>query len=129
MPIITLQSQRPLTDVDARVLAGQLTQLTAHHLRKDPTVTVVRVVSGEATGQWFVEGQAPADTHPLCALNIQITRGTNSKQEKEAWLEAVWGLIGAGSPPLPHYLSIVELDADQWGYNGLTQQKRKEQQG
>lgn len=126
MPLITAHFRQPLAADAAQQLASQLTQLTARCLRKDPKVTVVRVVSGEAAGQWFVDGHL--QPQPLCTLQIQITRGTNDRQDVQAWLDAVWSLVGNGAPPLPHYLSVVELDAAFWGFNGLSQQQRKELQ-
>lgn len=126
MPILTLHSLRELADEEKQQLASKLTEITARELGKDPTVTVVRIVTAHEGGDWFVAGRSVRGEQPLCALSIQITRGTNTQAQKNAWLSAVWAVLGSESASLPSYLSVIELDAEQWGYNGLSQQRRKE---
>lgn len=59
-------------------------------------------------------------------LDIKVTEGTNTKNEKAAYvkqvfagMEAILGRVASAS-----YIVIHEVHADAWGYQGETQEFR-----
>jgi phenylpyruvate tautomerase PptA (4-oxalocrotonate tautomerase family) len=127
MPIIVLNLKKPLCDDQRLGLAEELTRISISILRKDRTATVVRIENPCEDG-WFVNGRALTKQDCIVQLSITITRGSNTPEEKERWIEAAWRALSAHldlSVNHPHYIAVVELEASDWGYCGLTQADRK----
>lgn len=108
-------------------LAHALTELTAQLLGKRKEVTAVMVEDLPAT-RWYVGGRAVPG--PTACLEISITQGTNTAQEKAAFIAAAFAelqtQLGAGQPLEPaSYVIVRELPATDWGYGGQTQAARK----
>jgi 4-oxalocrotonate tautomerase len=109
-----------------RQVATLLTGLTAELLRKNRELTSVAIeyVSAE---QWFIAGKALA-AHGLATfcLDVKVTEGTNTKDEKAAYVgqvfAAVESLLGRLHPA--SYIVIHDVRADSWGYGGATQESR-----
>ncbi|KAF0811304.1 hypothetical protein IGB42_04237 [Andreprevotia sp. IGB-42] len=127
MPIITLKTNQTLAVGRLAHLAQQLTQLTSTILGKDPQLTVVSIETSREQATWFVNSEPSRAETPVAELSIKITAGTNSAAQKADWIRAGWELLKAelGDSVAPNYLSVIELDATSWGYNGLTQGYRK----
>lgn len=114
-----------LTDLPA--LAAALTALTARTLHKDPSLTTLRV-DRIAPGHWFAAGQPLPAGQRAHQLEIQVTAATNSDTEIEAWLAGADALLRealGGTERPPCYLVVQTLDAAHWGYNGLSQARRR----
>ncbi|CAG1018336.1 hypothetical protein BURC_03104 [Burkholderiaceae bacterium] len=128
MPFIHLQlAAAPGTEVDDALLAQTLTQLAAEVLHKRPPVTAVRVerVSPQS---WFIGGMPVLHRLQSTAhVQIQITAGSNSDDEKARFVDAVHeelsALLGGLHPA--SYVVVQEIAAGAWGYGGLTQAARK----
>lgn len=108
-------------------LARALTELTAQLLGKRKEVTAVMVEDLPAT-RWHVGGRAVQGS--TACLEISITQGTNTAQEKAAFIAAAFAelqtQLGAGQPLEPaSYVIVRELPATDWGFGGLTQAARK----
>ena len=76
---------------------------------------------------WFCGGRSLAE-EGLAGfwLDIRITDGTNTKDEKAAFVAAVFKRMGELLGPL-HSVSYVhanEVRGDAYGYGGLTQEQR-----
>lgn len=79
-------------------------------------------------GHWYVGGDEVR--RPTALLEISITAGTNTAEEKAAFVSAAFaelqrqlgedGLLEEAS-----YVVVRELPATDWGYGGRTQQARK----
>ncbi|TMH33387.1 MAG: 4-oxalocrotonate tautomerase [Betaproteobacteria bacterium] len=127
MPFIHIQFAAARgKSVRDETLAQTLTQLAGSVLRKKPEVTAVRVerVAPEA---WFIGGRTLAQHGQASAqVQIQITAGTNSADEKERFIAAVFdeltALLGQLHPA--SYVVVDEIAADSWGYGGRTQAAR-----
>ena len=108
-------------------LARALTELTAQLLGKRQEVTAVMIEDLPAA-QWFVGGrQVPG---PTACLEISITQGTNTAQEKAAFIAAAFAelqsQLGAGQAlESASYVIVREVPATDWGYGGQTQAARK----
>ncbi|UUZ69802.1 tautomerase family protein [Polaromonas sp. P2-4] len=68
---------------------------------------------------------------PTAFLEISITAGTNTPQEKAAFIAAAFEelqrQLGAGQPLEPaSYVIVREVPATDWGYGGQTQAARRQ---
>ncbi len=127
MPTLNLRVAAPLDAAQAQSLAAALTTLTADVLGKRREVTAVTVESLPAS-HWFVAGQ-PA-TRATAQLQIHITAGTNTAEQKARFIAAAFALLqrelapnGALEPA--SYVQVRELPASDWGYGGRTQSARQ----
>jgi 4-oxalocrotonate tautomerase len=127
MPLITVtcSSSRNTPSLKADIAAA-VTELTAKILRKDPKVTAIIVKSVDAA-DWFAGGRSLADQKLASYwLDIHVSEGTNTKDEKAAYLAAMFKRMGELLGPLHNesYLHVDEVRGDAYGFGGLTQERR-----
>ena len=107
-------------------IAAAVSELTAKILHKDPKVAAIIVKSVDAS-DWFVGGKSLAEQKLASFwLDIHVTEGTNTKDEKAAYIAAVYKRMGELLGPLhtESYLHVDELRGDAYGFGGLTQERR-----
>lgn len=109
-------------------LAAALTDLTVRVLCRRREVTAV-VIDDLPMARWFIGGQ-PTE-RPAAMLEISITQGTNTLEEKASFVAAAFAqlqreLAGGGLLAEASYVIVRELPATDWGYGGRTQQARKQ---
>ncbi len=123
MPILALRTSPPVSADRQAALARGLQALSTRILGKRPAVTAV-LVEGLPQGQWFIGGEPPAAT---ALLEIRITAGSNSAEEKQAFIAAAWQELQQQLGPLAEasYVVVQEVDARDWGYAGRTQAQRR----
>lgn len=126
MPFIQVKISGERDDALAARIAQRITALTHEHLHKDPAVTAV-AVDFVAPELWFI-----ANT-PLAAqksrtfyLNISVTTETNTKDEKAAYIAAVYAGMGEllGGVHEKSYVLIADPSGAAYGYGGITQEER-----
>lgn len=127
MPLITVTycSPQPMPSPKADIAAA-VSDLTARILRKDPKVTAIIVTAVDAA-DWFAGGRSMAEQGLASYwLDIHVTEGTNTKDEKAAYLAAVFKRMGELLGPLhpETYLHVDEVRGDAYGFGGLTQERR-----
>ena len=127
MPLITMayasSREKPARKSD---IAAAVSELTAKILHKDPKVTAIIVKSVDAA-DWFAGGKSLAEQKLASYwLDIHISEGTNTKDEKAAYLAAVFARMGELLGPLHNetYLHVDEVKGDAYGFGGLTQERR-----
>lgn len=127
MPLITVSytSSRQQPSLKAEI-ASAVSELTAKILHKDPQVTAIIVKSVDAS-DWFAGGKSLADQRLASYwIDIHVTEGTNTKDEKAAYLAAMFermaGILGPLHPET--YLHVDEVRGDAYGFGGLTQERR-----
>jgi|SRR5579871_3663952 len=127
MPLITVSyatsRQSPSLKAD---IASAVTELTARILRKDPKVTAV-IVKSVDTADWFAGGRSLAEQKLASYwIDVHVSEGTNTKDEKAAYLAAVFDRMGELLGPLHNetYLHVDEVRGDAYGFGGLTQERR-----
>ena len=127
MPLITVtyatSRERPSLKSE---IASAVSELTARILRKDPKVTAVIVKSADAA-DWFAGGKSLAEQQLASYwIDIHVSEGTNTKDEKAAYLAAVFARMGELLGPLHEetYLHVDEVKGDAYGFGGLTQERR-----
>ncbi|MGJ4907758.1 4-oxalocrotonate tautomerase family protein [Bradyrhizobium sp. HKCCYLRH2015] len=127
MPLINIvyASQRRSPSLK-KAIADAITELTAHILRKDPKVTAV-IVSEADAADWFAGGASLAEQGLASYwIDVHVSEGTNTKDEKAAYLAAVFARMAELIGPLHHetYLHVDEVKADAYGFGGLSQERR-----
>ncbi|UGY03681.1 tautomerase family protein [Bradyrhizobium quebecense] len=127
MPLITVtyatSRERPSLKSD---IAAAVSELTAGILHKDPKVTAIIVKSADAA-DWFAGGKSLAEQGLASYwLDIHVTEGTNTKDEKAAYLAALFKRMGELLGPLhtESYAHVDEVRGDAYGFGGLTQERR-----
>ena len=126
MPFLDVKVSRGSTPDDAKAIAGELTRLTHELLGKRREVTAV-AIDWLPAEQWFIGARSLAAAGLRSfLLKIEITAGTNTKDQKAAFVAAVFTamekLLGPLAPA--SYVVIQEVAADAWGYAGRTQEYR-----
>ena len=101
MPLITVtyatSRERPQLKSE---IAAAVSDLTARILHKDPKVTAIIVKPADAA-DWFAGGKSLAEQGLASYwLDIHITEGTNTKDEKAAYLAALFKRMGELLGPL-----------------------------
>ena len=127
MPLITVTycSPQPTPSTKADIAAA-VSELTARILHKDPKVTAIIVKMVDAA-DWFAGGRSLAEQGLASYwLDIHVSEGTNTKDEKAAYLAAMFERMGELLGPLhpETYLHVDEVKADAYGFGGLTQEQR-----
>lgn len=127
MPLITVSyttsRQSPSLKAD---IASAVSELTAEILHKDPRVTAIIVKSVDAD-DWFAGGKSLAEQKLASYwIDIHVTEGTNTKDEKAAYLAAMFRRMAEILGPLhpETYLHVDEVRGDAYGFGGLTQERR-----
>jgi 4-oxalocrotonate tautomerase len=127
MPMITVQYSTSRSERGLKAAVAQAaSDLAAQILRKDPDVTAVLVQAVDPT-EWFCAGQ-PLAQSGLAAfwLEIRITEGTNTKDEKASFIAAVFERMGEllGRLHVESYVYAHDAAADGYGFGGVTQERR-----
>lgn len=127
MPTLVLKLTPSQNPERCRQLAGALTDLTVDLLGKRREVTAV-VIEDLPAARWHIGGAAVGQ--PAALLEISITQGTNTPEQKAAFIRAAFAelqrqLARAGALATASYVVVRELPAIDWGYGGHTQQARK----
>lgn len=127
MPLITVtyatSRERPSLRSD---IAAAVSDLTAGILHKDPKVTAIIVKSADAA-DWFAGGKSLAEQGLASYwLDVHVSEGTNTKDEKAAYLAALFKRMGELLGPLhtESYSHVDEVKGDAYGFGGLTQERR-----
>lgn len=127
MPLIsvTYSTARATPQLKAEIAAA-VTELTAKILHKDPKVTAVITKAVDAA-DWFAGGKSLAEQKLASYwIDTHVSEGTNTKDEKAAYLAAVFDRMGELLGPLHEetYLHVDEVRGDAYGFGGLSQERR-----
>lgn len=126
MPIINVTVSATLNATERAAIAEGVSALTAKHLRKDPQITAV-VVNAIDPATWYVGGPSLAEQGLASYwLDIKVVVGTNTKDEKSAYLAAIYDFMAGKLGPIhpESYALVHEVSADAYGFTGLTQERR-----
>ncbi|WP_046246664.1 tautomerase family protein [Hymenobacter terrenus] len=126
MPFLHLTLSAPPSPALTAQVAAVLTQLTSQVLRKSPELTSIALNYVDPT-HWLVAGKTLAEQGLASFfLDLRITDGTNTKDEKAAYQQQVFAQLGELLGPLHpvSYVCIHDVRAEAYGYGGLTQEFR-----
>lgn len=126
MPYLNIKVSGEPSEAVCKAVAQTLTSLTAELLGKKAELTVV-VVEPVPARFWFIGGSS-LDIKAVNSfyLEIKITCGTNTKQQKAAYIRGLFSAMQEllGELDDASYIVIHEINADAWGYQGSTQEYR-----
>ncbi|MDH4162544.1 MAG: tautomerase family protein [Nitrospirota bacterium] len=126
MPYLNIKISDQGSPEQTKQVADALASLTSSILRKKQELTSITVEYVDGS-RWFVAG-SPISSQGMKTflLEINVTEGTNTKDEKAKYvkevfstMEALWGKLHPAS-----YVIIRDIAADSWGYAGATQEFR-----
>lgn len=127
MPIIQVKYSSPRQKAGlVNEIAAAASRLSAQHLHKNPEVTAV-TVEAVAAENWFAGGVSLAEQRKASFfLDIKIVDGTNTKDEKAAFIAAVFATMAELLGELHHesYVYVHDVAASAYGFGGLTQERR-----
>lgn len=127
MPLITITVSTPHQKVLAKpAIAAEVARLSTTILKKDPNVTAV-IVTRVSSDDWFCGGKSLTEEWLASFwLDIHITDGTNTKDEKAAFVAAAFESMARLLGPLHEesYVHVHDVRGDAYGYGGLTQERR-----
>jgi 4-oxalocrotonate tautomerase len=126
MPILNVTIGAAPDEALAAKVGIALTQTTAEVLRKKRELTAV-VITFVEPSRWFIGGVSLfSQSHTSFNVNIKITAGTNTKDEKALFVNTVFTQMEAflGATAAASYVVVDEVPADAWGYAGKTQEFR-----
>ena len=126
MPFVRITaSGAALASEQVSLLCSEVTELMACVLGKRPDLTSV-LVEQVATAAWAIGGSpVKAAVH----VDATITAGTNSPEENARFIEKTMSLLKSVLGSDLHsatYVVVTEVPADSWGYDGRTQESRRE---
>jgi len=126
MPFARLTIADPgLAEHTQRELVHAITGLLESDLHKEREVVVchVNLVPAE---QWYLATRHAAGATGA-HLEVSITAGTNTTEDKAAFLGNAYTAIerALGTLPDAAYVALYELDGQSYGYNGISQTERK----
>ena len=126
MPYLNVKISEQGSPELTRQIADSLSALTGSILHKKQELTSVSIDYLDGS-RWFVAGSAVSSQgRKTFFLEINITEGTNTKDEKARYVKEVYGsmesILGTLHPA--SYVVIRDVAADSWGYEGSTQEFR-----
>ena len=124
MPTLQLQLTPAQPAPRIAALARGLTALSTRILGKREELTAL-LLEEIVASRWFIGGEPPQ--RPTARLEISITAGTNTVEEKDAFIAAAFRELQQQLGPLEEasYVVVRELPATDWGYGGRTQAARR----
>jgi 4-oxalocrotonate tautomerase len=127
MPIITVlvSPKDPVSDLEQRAAAIAV-RASTERLGKRPELTAV-VVRRIDPAHWFVGGPSlAAQGRSSVFVEIKVVDGTNTKEQKEAFIAEIFAGMGdlLGDLHPESYVHVDEVSADAYGFGGLTQERR-----
>lgn len=126
MPIINLKISKNFNSQELQSVVSEITNLTAKHLKKKPEVTAITVLSIERTN-WFINSNSLENLNQdSFYLDIKVTDGTNSKDEKSDYIKAICTYMRTILENIhsESYVYVEEVKADAYGFGGFTQEYR-----
>lgn len=121
MPYINVKLNEKESDELREKIVDIVLENTTNILNKKAEVTSV-LVEFVSQKSWSIGGKSSTTFY----LDIKITKGTNTKEQKANYIKKTYkdfyGLLGEITPA--SYIVIDEVEADSWGFEGLTQEYR-----
>lgn len=126
MPLIIVRYSTPNAQPKKAEIAAAITELSAGILRKDASVTAL-IIEAADPADWFAGGVSLAEQKLASFwVDIHVSDGTNTKDEKAGFLAALFKRMGDLLGPLhtESYAYVHDARGDAYGFGGLTQERR-----
>lgn len=115
-----------LSDQQRSALAGLATDVMVDIRGKRRELVAVQIAKSDPAG-WFVGGRCLAEgKRPSAYLEAKITQGTHTPEQKPQAVQALNQMLKdvLGDMAEASYVTLHEIAADAWGYDGHTQASR-----
>jgi 4-oxalocrotonate tautomerase len=121
MPYINVKVNVKQSDEIREKIVEIVLDKTTNILNKKREITSI-LVEFVPFSSWSIGGENISTFN----LDIKITKGTNTKEQKANYIEAIYREFGKhlGEISIASYITIDEVDGDSWGFEGLTQEYR-----
>lgn len=126
MPLIIVRYSTPSAQPKKADIAAAITELSSTILRKDASVTAL-IIEAADPADWFAGGSTLAEQNlGSFWVDIHVSDGTNTKDEKASFLAALYKRMGDLLGPLhtESYAYVHDARGDAYGFGGLTQERR-----
>lgn len=121
MPFIHIKTNVKNDTKVKETIVKEVLENTSTILHKDPKVTSI-LVEFMPFESWTIEHENKNTFY----LDIKITKGTNTKEEKANYIQKTFSdlrtILGDIHPA--SYILIDEVDGSSWGFDGITQEHR-----
>lgn len=129
MPYLDIRlANSTLDDAARRTLGRRSTALLRDVLGKRADLTAVSITELPSSS-WMVGERLQSESGlPAAHAEVTITSGTNTAEQKARFIAAMAALLKEILPRLHEatYVLVREIDARSWGYDGSTQEARKQ---
>jgi 4-oxalocrotonate tautomerase len=126
MPFLNVKVSGDGSPEQSRQIAAALLDLTTRVLKKSSAVTSIAIDTVDPQ-HWIIAGRTLAEQGKSSFwLDIKVTDGTNSKDEKAEYVRLVFQTMAELIGPLHEesYVFVHDVRAEAYGYGGLTQEFR-----
>jgi 4-oxalocrotonate tautomerase len=126
MPIINLKISKNFTSTGLQEVVAEITKITTSFLKKKPEVTAI-TVQIIPKNQWYINSKSLEELNQNSFyLDIKVTDGTNLKDEKADYIEAIFKYMKTVLDNLhtESYVYVEEVKGDSYGFGGKTQEFR-----
>jgi 4-oxalocrotonate tautomerase len=126
VPIINVKLSAKPNPVLIKQVSETVLDLTTRILRKNRAVTSI-ALEFVPREHWVIAGRSLAEHNKSSFyLDIKVVSGTNTKDEKAAYLAAVYSAFAEllGDLHEESYVYVHDVAAESYGYGGVTQEYR-----
>lgn len=126
MPYINIKiAGKPISETQKKKLHEATTKLMNEVMRKKPEVTVVSIEESRAEN-WMIATNILSEDRRAVYVNVKVTQGTNSKEEKAEFLRKMNDNLDRNIGDLSDisYIVIDEIVPDAWGHGGVSMEER-----
>ena len=126
MPILNVKVSRAASPELTQEIAELLMEHTTRILKKARAVTAI-AIDYVPPEHWVVGGETlAAQGKSSVYFDIKITDGTNTKDEKAAYIAECFAAFASLLGPLhvTSYIYVQDVRAEAYGYAGQTQERR-----
>jgi 4-oxalocrotonate tautomerase len=121
MPFINVKLNSKQNSETREEIVKIVLDKTSNILNKNAEVTSILVEFCDKNN-WSIGGKKAT----TFLVDIKITKGTNTKNEKQAYIKEIYQSFKnlLGNIDNASYIIIDEIEADSWGFEGITQEER-----
>ncbi|MFT8324019.1 tautomerase family protein [Oenococcus sicerae] len=126
MPYLRVRIASSNKEITDSTIGKELTNLAVTKLGKAAKAAAVDIYHS-APAQWFIGGESLQSLDQTSFfVEIKITESTNTRDQKAAFVKAVFNQMSAWFQNISKtsYVVVQDVASDSWGFGGKTQEYR-----
>lgn len=126
MPYLRVRITGSNKEITDSAIAEELTNLAVAKLGKAAKDAAVDIHRSDPA-QWFIGGESLQSLDQTSFfVEIKITKSTNTRDQKAAFVRAVFEQMSAWFKNISKtsYVVVQDISSDSWGFGGKTQEYR-----